>query len=221
MLTSSKNYAACEQYLEIFSNLTSAGCWTGGCPAGSRPRREPADGSEMSTMQSDSVPAHDESGITTWVVEAAVAVALFALGALVAFKSWQLGAGWRDDGPGAGYFPFYIGLLICIASAVVAFGAFRHSSRDTEVFVTHQQLRRVLTVLLPSLGFVVAVQLIGIYLGSVLFIAGFMIWVGKYHWAKSVAIALVVMALAYAMFEIWFKVPLFKGAFHLLSFLGR
>ena len=49
-----------------------------------------------------------------------VAFTLFALGALIAFKSWELGAGWRDDGPGAGYFPFYIAMLICIASAVVA-----------------------------------------------------------------------------------------------------
>ena len=173
-------------------------------------------------MQSDSVPAHDESGITTWVVEAAVAVALFALGALVAFKSWQLGAGWQDDGPGAGYFPFYIGLLICISSAVVAFGAFKRARKaDHKVFVTHDQLKRVYTVLLPSIGFVVAVQLIGIYLGSVLFIAAFMIWVGKYHWAKSVGIACAVMGLAYAMFEIWFKVPLFKGAINLLSSLGH
>jgi Tripartite tricarboxylate transporter TctB family len=175
----------------------------------------------MSTMQSDSASPRDESGIATWVVEATVAVILFALGALVVFKSWQLGAGWREDGPGAGYFPFYIGSLVCISSLIVAFGAFRRSGRDTKVFVTHEQLRRVLTVLLPSLAFVGAVQLIGIYLGAVLFIAGFMIWVGKYHWAKSIGIAFAVMALAYAMFEIWFKVPLFKGAFHLLSFLGH
>jgi len=175
----------------------------------------------MSTMQSDSTTARDQDGIATWVVEAVVAAILFALGALVAFKSWQLGAGWREDGPGAGYFPFYIGALICISSAVVAFGAIRRSGRDNKVFVTHEQLKRVFTVLLPSIGFVVAVQVIGIYLGSVLFIATFMVWVGKYHWAKSVGIAFVVMALAYSMFEIWFKVPLFKGAFNLLSFLGH
>ena len=44
---------------------------------------------------------------------------LLLFGALVAYKSWELGAGWRDDGPGAGYFPFYIGVLICAACVVI------------------------------------------------------------------------------------------------------
>jgi hypothetical protein len=54
----------------------------------------------------------------------------------------------------------------------------------------------------------------------VLFIAAFMIWVGKYAWIKSVVVAVGVMAVAFLMFEVWFKVPLFKGAFNPLAFLG-
>jgi Tripartite tricarboxylate transporter TctB family len=160
-----------------------------------------------------------EAGITTRTVELVVALTLFALGALVAFKSWELGAGWRDDGPGAGYFPFYIALAICISSAVVAVRAFG-AGDDGAVFVSHAQLKLVMTVLWPTLAFVIAVQLIGLYIGSVLFIAGFMVWVGHYHWAKSIGIALAVMVIAFLMFEVWFKVPLFKGSFNLLSFLG-
>lgn len=171
----------------------------------------------MSTSPTESAES-DQSGIPTRTVEVVVAALLFALGAVVAFKSYQLGAGWRDDGPGAGYFPFYIGLLICISSALVAWGAVKGGRG--KVFVSAPQLRLVMTVLLPSLGFVVAVQVLGIYVGSVLFIAGFMVWVGKYHWAKSLGIALAVMALAFMMFEVWFKVPLFKGALAPLRFLG-
>lgn len=172
----------------------------------------------MTTHDDSSDDPSEQPGIRTRTVELVVALTLFALGALVAFKSWQLGAVWRDDGPGAGYFPFYIAALICIASAMVAVRAFR--SDDGEVFVTHAQLRLVMTVLLPTLAFVILVQLIGLYVGSVLFIAGFMIWVGRYHWAKSIAIAVVVMALAFMMFEVWFKVPLFKGAYNPLFFLA-
>ena len=168
-------------------------------------------------MQDDS--SDDGPGVGTRGVELVVALTLFALGALVAYKSWQLGSGWQDDGPGAGYFPFYIGLLICVSSAVVAFRALR-AGASGRVFVTHAQLRLVLTVLLPSLAYVVVVQLLGLYVGSVLFIAGFMIWVGKYPWLKSIVIAVAVMAIAFLMFEVWFKVPLFKGAFNPLAFLG-
>jgi hypothetical protein len=177
---------------------------------GQRPREE--------HMQDDS-PDDDGPGVGTRGVELAVALTLFALGALVAYKSWQLGAGWQDDGPGAGYFPFYIGLLICISSSMVAFRALR-AGHGGKVFVTHAQLKLVLTVLLPSLAYVVVVQLLGLYVGSALFIAGFMVWVGKYPLLKSVVIAVAVMAIAFLMFEVWFKVPLFKGAFNPLAFLG-
>ena len=37
---------------------------------------------------------------------------------------------------------------------------------------------------------------------------------------KSVVIGIVVSASIFAMFEIWFKVPLYKGAWDPLSFLG-
>jgi hypothetical protein len=171
-------------------------------------------------MNTDTADDRDEPGIATWIVEVFVALCLFVVGAVVAYNSWKLGAGWRDDGPGAGYFPFYIGLLVCISSAIVGVRGLRSSSRVHKVFVTHSQLRLVLTVLLPSLAFVVAVQVVGIYVGSLLFIAGFMVWVGKYHWAKSVGIAFAVMAIAFLMFEVWFKVPLYKGALDPLRFLG-
>jgi len=169
-------------------------------------------------MQDDSTD-DDGPGVAARGVELVVALTLFALGALVAYKSWQLGAGWQDDGPGAGYFPFYIGLLICVSSAMVAFRAVR-TGGEGKVFVTHAQLKLVMTVLLPSLAYVVAVQFLGLYVGSVLFIAAFMVWVGKYAWPKSVLIAVAVMAVAFLMFEVWFKVPLFKGAFNPLAFLG-
>ena len=105
-----------------------------------------------------------------------------------------------------------------IASAVIGMRALR--TRDDEVFVTHAQLRLVMTVLLPSLGFVIAAQLLGLYVGSFLFITGFMVWVGHYGWARSAGIAFAVAALAFLMFEVWFKVPLFKGALDPLRFLG-
>jgi hypothetical protein len=161
-----------------------------------------------------------QPGILTWKVELFVAACLFALGLVVAYKSWQLGAGWRDDGPGPGYFPFYIGVLICIASGAVIRGVFAGRSRSRKLFVTYAQLKLVLTVLLPMLGFVVAVQVIGLYVGSALFVAAFMVVIGKYPWPKSTLIALAFAAVAFLMFEVWFKVPLYKGMLDPLRFLG-
>jgi hypothetical protein len=55
---------------------------------------------------------------------------------------------------------------------------------------------------------------------SALFIALFMIILGKYSPLKSVVVGVAVNALFFMMFEVWFKVPLYKGALDLLAFLG-
>jgi len=170
-------------------------------------------------MEVTDADAPDQQGVATWKVELFVSLALLLFGALIAYKSWELGAGWRDDGPGAGYFPFYLGLLVCLASAVVTVRTLV-GKRDDSIFVTHSQLRQVSTVLLPSLAFVLVAQFLGLYVGSLLFIAAFMVWAGHYGWARSIGTSFAVAALAFLMFEVWFKVPLFKGTLDPLRFLG-
>jgi hypothetical protein len=78
----------------------------------------------------------------------------------------------------------------------------------------------VLSVLLPAAVYVLAVQFIGLYIASALYIALFMVILGKFSWIKSIGIALCVNVLFFLMFEVWFKVPLFKGAYNMLDFLG-
>jgi hypothetical protein len=55
---------------------------------------------------------------------------------------------------------------------------------------------------------------------SAIYIALFMIILGKYSRVKSVVVALAVVVLFFLMFEVWFKVPLFKGMWDPISFLG-
>jgi hypothetical protein len=160
------------------------------------------------------------TGVATYVIEAIVAFLILVLGAVVIQGSWALGSGWTSDGPGSGYFPFYIGVILCISGAGIMVQALFGKTRNTEVFVDGEQLKRVLSVLLPALVYVLAVQFIGLYVASAIYIALFMIILGKYSPIKSVITALAVVLLFFFMFEVWFKVPLFKGQYDLLSFLG-
>ncbi|HZY18061.1 MAG TPA: tripartite tricarboxylate transporter TctB family protein [Ramlibacter sp.] len=164
--------------------------------------------------------AHDRRGAPTFAVEAVVALLVLALGLTVIFGSRKLGSGWTTDGPGAGYFPFYIGLILCISALGTLYQSLLGKKRDSGIFVDSEQLRRVLMVLVPALVYVAAIQLIGLYVASAVYIAGFMIILGKFSKAKSIATAVVVSALFFALFEVWFKVPLHKGMFNPLEFLG-
>jgi len=179
----------------------------------------------------DDKPSGVEAGISTRSMEIVVALTLLAVGLLVVVDSYRLGSKWGSDGPQSGYFPFYIGLLLCIASVVtlvdVAISHWRRRqtagravAERLNQFVAWGQLKLVLAVLIPAFVYVIAVQLIGIYVASALYIALFMRWLGRYSWVKSVAIGVIVSASLFAMFEIWFKVPLYKGAWDPLAFLG-
>jgi hypothetical protein len=153
--------------------------------------------------------------------EIAVAVILFSLGFLVVYDSHRLGSSWGSDGPEAGYFPFYIGLIICISSAVIFCQAVwgRRLKRDA-VFVEWQALRQVLSILIPAAFFVLGIQIVGMYVASAIYIAGFMHWLGNYSWTKSVLLGAAVAAVSFVTFEVGFQVPLYKGLFDPLAFLG-
>ncbi len=153
-------------------------------------------------------------------MEIVVALVLFTIGAIVVFDSYRLGSKWGSDGPQSGYFPFYIGLMICISSVVTLAQTLFGKSRALGMFVAWEQLKRVLLVLVPAAIYVLAVQFVGIYFASAVYIAVFMWWLGNYAWWKSIAAGLLVNVSFFLMFEVWFKVPLHKGIYDPLSFLG-
>lgn len=160
------------------------------------------------------------TGVPTYVVEAVVAGLVLIAGLVVIFGSRKLGSGWTSDGPGAGYFPFYIGLITAISGLGVLYQALLGKNRNTEIFVDGEQFKRVMSVLIPAAVYVLAIQVIGIYVASAIYIALFMVILGKYSWVRSVILALAVAILFFCLFEVWFKVPLFKGMYDPLSFLG-
>jgi putative tricarboxylic transport membrane protein len=148
-----------------------------------------------------------------------VAALFFIFGAIVITDSVRLGFGWQEvHGPLPGYFPFYIGLIICIASLVNIVLALRVPAAQSKTFVQVGQLKLVLTVLIPTAIYAGLVIWIGIYASSFLFIGFFMRWLGKYPWWKVIAVSLLTVVVFYVIFEIWFKVPLPKGAIE--SLLG-
>ncbi len=156
-------------------------------------------------------PQAADGAVRTAVVDLVVAVLVFLVGALVVYDSNRLGSGWAPDGPQAGYFPFYIGMLICISGVVVGVQAALQLAKDRQVFVLGSQLRQVMVILLPSTVYVLGVQYIGIYRSSAVFIGLFMRLVGKSSSLRSAAVGVGVSVVAFLLFEIWFTIPLPKG----------
>jgi hypothetical protein len=151
-------------------------------------------------------------------VDLAVAALVALLGAIVVYESYRLGSRWGEDGPQAGYFPFYVGGLVTISGIVLFVQALLRLRSDTKIFVEWGQLKQVMIVLLPTLVYILCAQLIGIYVSATAFIALFMRLVGKYGWLRSASVGLGVGVASFLLFEVWFKIPLPKGP--LESWLG-
>lgn len=150
--------------------------------------------------------------VSTRTMDIVVALLLIGAAAIVISDSLRLGMGWQEnEGPRAGYFPFYIGLLLAGASAVNLLRALFDTKGGAKTFTTRPALLQVLAVLIPLAIYVVAVAFIGIYVSSTIYMALFMWYFGKYPIWRGALIGFTVSAIFFLMFEIWFLVPLPKG----------
>lgn len=149
--------------------------------------------------------------LTRFSMEIVVASLTAATGAIVCYGSLEFGTGWGDAGPEPGYFPFYIGLFIVLASfGALIQGIIEHRGRQ-ELFLTVEQGRRILTFFLPMFAFVAASMVLGLYVSLALYLFGVMTIQGGYRVGKALAVCLGTVVIFYFVFEKWFQVPLLKG----------
>jgi uncharacterized membrane protein len=139
----------------------------------------------------------------------AILLVVFSLGVIA--DSLRVGIGWAPDGPRSGYFPFYIGLILLLASGTTMIKTLlRWKTLDAE-FAKRSELALVISVLIPMIVYVVAVSFLGIYIASALLIGYFMRRHGGFGRIKTVVVAVAVPLVFFLVFERWFLVPLAKG----------
>ncbi len=79
------------------------------------------------------------------------------------------------------------------------------------MFVTAAGFGRVLSVFIPVILYVTGISYLGIYVASAIFVALFMVVIGREPVWKAAAISLTMSVLMFVTFEKWFGVPLPKG----------
>ncbi len=162
-------------------------------------------------MQGNEEMTRSERTAASWQVEVVVAVILALVALLVMGDSWRIGMGWAPDGPQTGFFPFYVGLILLAAALVTLVANLRPASRDDANFVDRPALRSVLAVLLPAIGYVVALRWLGIYVASAALILFFMRVYGRHRVLTGLGVGVGVSLALFMLFEVWFLVPLPKG----------
>lgn len=143
-------------------------------------------------------------------VESGLTVAMMVFAGIVIYGSLKAGIGWGDEGPKAGFFPFYVGLVI-LGSSIFNLVQVRMQQTQGDLFAQWGQLRQVLAVVIPAAVYVAVMPWTGIYVASAVLIGFFMRRIGNYGWHYILPISIGIPVTFLLIFERWFLVPLPKG----------
>jgi hypothetical protein len=163
-------------------------------------------------VEDPTAPEADSPAVAdTRSVEIFVSLLLLAMAVTLGYDNGRTGIAWDSTGPQAGYFPFYLSVILGGASLFGLVTAFLAHKEASEAFVTRAQLRRVMLVFVPTALFCLATQYLGLYVASFLLISAFMRTVGKIALWKSLLTAFIFTAIMFVTFDIAFDVIMPKG----------
>lgn len=146
--------------------------------------------------------------------EVLVALGLLAIAGLTAFQAIGLGAGWGEAGPRAGFFPFWLAVILAVSSVSIGVRALRgRADRPGAAFFPPGALRLVLTVFLPMLGAIGLLEVVGFYVAALVYLLVYIRLTGGQSWPLTLAVGILFPVLTFLVFERWFLIPLPKGLF--------
>lgn len=137
--------------------------------------------------------------------------ALLALG--VAFSAGALTsyAYWGENGPGPAFLPFWLGLAMALLATLLLVGAVRSNDRGESWLPRGDGLRRLLLVFGISAAFVALLNVLGMALGTVLFLVVLLRGLDRQPWHVTVIVSLAVAVVNYLIFTYWLRVPMPVG----------
>jgi hypothetical protein len=141
--------------------------------------------------------------------EAGMALAAAGFGAVVVAGALQHDVGWGPTGPGAGYFPLRIGLLLIGVASLLALRQVLAASPGR--FSEPGAMRRVAALLLPTVIFGAAIAPLGAYVPMMLYLLWMARTGARVGWPLALLVAIGMPAAFFLLFETWLGVPLAKG----------
>jgi hypothetical protein len=141
-------------------------------------------------------------------LEAATAILTGAFGVAVMVSSLNNGIDWSESGVESGTFPFITGTIVVAASL---YNLVRGWLRGTGIVATRAGLGRTAALFLPAAVFVALIPLIGMYVGSAVYLFGTLRFQSKLGVVRSAIIAVVASVALYVVFERLFQVSLPHG----------
>ena len=126
----------------------------------------------------------------------------FAAGALKHY-SW-----WGPGGPGSAFLPFWLGLVMALLAVMMLF---RKNTKDVAWLPRGEGLRDMLVVLGVTVAFVALLDVLGMIMGTALYLAVLIGYLGRHPWWMTLAVAAAAAGFNWLVFVRWLRVPMPEG----------
>jgi hypothetical protein len=136
----------------------------------------------------------------TAVLLLAISVA-FSAGALK-YYSW-----WGSGGPGSAFLPFWLGLVMALLASMMLVKSLKEKNPGAAWLPRGEGLRHMLVVLGATVVFVALLKVVGMILGTALYLVALIWYLGRHPWWMTVAIAVAAAGFNWLVFVHWLRVP--------------
>ena len=131
----------------------------------------------------------------------ALAVA-FSAGALTHYSYWG------PNGPGPAFLPFWLGVVMALLAALLLAGALRSREPGDPWLPRGEGLKRLAVVLGATVALVALLNVVGMVLGTALFLIVLVRLLDRTPWPLTLAVAIGTAGVNYLVFTRWLKVPM-------------
>ena len=129
----------------------------------------------------------------------------FSVGALKQYQWWGSG------GPGPAFMPFWLGLVMALLALVLLLRSLKQQNPGDAWLPRGEGLRDMLVVLAATIAFVALLKVTGMIIGTALYLAFLVRYLGRHRWWVTLAIALAAAGFNWLVFVHWLRVPMPEG----------
>jgi hypothetical protein len=129
----------------------------------------------------------------------------FSAGAL---KSYQW---WGSGGPGPAFLPFWLGLVMSFLALGLLIRSWRQQDPGDAWLPRGEGLRQMLVVLGVTVAFVALMNVLGMIIGTAVYLIVLVRYLGRHRWWVTAAIGVGAAFANWLVFVRWLRVPMPEG----------
>ena len=140
-----------------------------------------------------------------------MALGIIAFAVAVMVQAVDVGSRWVDGQAGAGFFPFWLGVLLAVCGVIALVQAVRTSPGAAKFFHDRTGVMSVVKVTVTAAGMLVLTYLLGFRLASIAYLFVYLRFICKHRWPAVIAMSLLIPISGYYLFERVLQVALPRG----------